>query len=72
LEDSTRIEAHIKYRHRIARIKLEQMQAKLAKVCKNIKDKNPSLIQHICKEVQKERPYGNALDIREIKASSKS
>jgi hypothetical protein len=48
------------------------MQAKLAKVCKNIKDKNPSLIQHICKEVQKERPYGNALDIREIKASSKS
>mmetsp|Transcript_1689 Transcript_1689/g.2341 ORF Transcript_1689/g.2341 Transcript_1689/m.2341 type:complete len:124 (+) Transcript_1689:412-783(+) len=49
---------HIKYRHQLSLIHLEQMQAKLATVCKTIKEKNPSLIHHICKEVQNMRPYG--------------
>lgn len=52
LAEMPKVEAQIKYRHRIARIKLEQMEQKLALVCKTIKQKNPSLIAHICKEVQ--------------------
>ena len=52
-------------------MKLEQMQAKLALVVKTIKEKNPSLIATICKEVQNQRPYGQQLDFREIKAAKK-
>lgn len=48
------------------------MQAQLALVCKTIKEKNPSLIHHICKEVQTKRPYGQQLDFREIKAAKKA
>ena len=58
---------HIKFRHQMAKLNLEQMEAKLAQICKTIKEKNPSLIQHICKEVQAMRPYGQQLDFREIK-----
>ena len=46
-----RIHAHNKFRYRVSRLKLLQMQAQLAQVCKNIKSKNPALIEHICKEV---------------------
>ena len=43
------------------------MQEKLAHVCKSIKEKNPSLIAQICREVQRLRPYGTQLDTMEIK-----
>jgi len=58
LLEEARVFAHIKFRHQMARIQFDQMQAKLAQVCKTIKEKNPSLIAHICKEVQNMRPYG--------------
>ena len=48
------------------------MQAKLALVCRSIKEKNPSLITHICREVQNQRPYGQQLDYGAIKAAKKS
>ena len=71
LAEENRIHLHNKFKYRIARIQLEQMQAKLANVCRSIKEKNPSLIHHICKEVQKMRPYGTQLDMREIKNAKK-
>ena len=52
------MQLHNKYRHMVAKMKLDQMQAKLAHVCNIIKERNPSLIQYICQEVQLKRPYG--------------
>lgn len=43
------------------------MEEKLAFVVKNIKDKNPSLIQHICKEVQSMR-LDRALELDVMKS----
>lgn len=61
------IQNHIKFRHRMAHLKLMQMEAKLAQICKTIKDKNPALISQICKDVQRLRPYGMPLDTNYIK-----
>ena len=52
-------------------IHFEEMQKKLATITKTIKDKNPSLLHHICKEVQNMRPYGEQLDVRQVKQASR-
>lgn len=62
---------HIKFRHRMADLKLMKMETMLAQICKTIKDKNPSLINQICKEVQRLRPYGMQLDASYIKKEGK-
>ena len=66
--DEERIKHHIKYRHKIAKIQFESMQEKLSHIVNVIKDKNPSLVKHICKEVQKRRPWGKELDEEDIKS----
>ena len=66
------VKQHIKFRHKVANIELAQVQAKLELMCKSIKEKNPSLIKHICREVQKERPWGEPLNESEIRKAKKS
>ena len=66
------IQKHIKHRHQLGLLQLEKLQAKLSTVVKKIKEHNPSLISHICREVQALRPYGDPIDARKVKASSKS
>ena len=51
--EENRVQQHIKYRHAVARLQLEHVQLKLQQICRHIKEKNPALIAHICKEVQK-------------------
>ena len=67
--EEEKIKHHIKYRHKIAKVELDSMQQKLAQICAVIKDKNPSLVKHICKEVQKRRPWGKELDEEDIKSA---
>lgn len=43
--DEDKIKHHIKYRHKIAKVQLENMQLKLSQICAVIKDKNPSLVK---------------------------
>jgi hypothetical protein len=56
----------------MANIERAQAQAKLELMCKSIMEKNPSLIKHIAREVQKERPWGQPLDENEIRRAKKS
>ena len=63
---------HIKFRHQMAMLQHEAMQKKLATITKTIKEKNPALLHHICKEVQNMRPYGDQLDVRAVKQAGKS
>ena len=48
------------------------MMEKLEVVCNSIQEKNPSLIKHICREIQKERPWGDPLDQVELARAKKS
>lgn len=56
--DEDEVKQHIKFRHKMANIEFDTIQAKLELMCKSIKEKNPSLIKHIWREVQMERPWG--------------
>lgn len=49
VEDEERIKQHIKFRHRFARVLYDEMEARLAQVCKLIEERNPSLIKQLCK-----------------------
>ena len=49
LEDEDRVKLHIKYRHRLAKVEYQEMEARLMQVCKMIEDKNPSLVKQLCK-----------------------
>ena len=49
------------------------MQAKLKHLVASIKEKNPSLIKHVCKKVQDKRgPANFMIDQKSIAASKKS
>ena len=66
------VKKHIKYRHRMANLELQQMMEKLETICTSLSEKNPSLIKHICREVQKERPWGDPLDQQAIANARKN
>ena len=34
----------------------------MANVCKIVKDKNPSLVKHICQKIRQKQPWGQEID----------
>jgi hypothetical protein len=63
--DETTIKHQVKFRNKVAKVELEQMQARLKQVCGTIEDLNPSLVQQICKALQFRKP-SQQLDYKEI------
>ena len=61
-DDQEPVKRQIKFRHKMANLELASMMEKLENICLSIQEKNPSLIRHICKEVQRERPWGDPID----------
>ena len=50
--DEATVKHQIKYRNRVAKMELEQMQMRLKQVCGVLEELNPSLVQQVCKALQ--------------------
>ena len=71
--NETTVKHQIKYRNRVAKMELEQMQMRLKQVCEVIEDLNPSLVQQVCKALQNRKPpQGMQIDYKEIAKSKKA